>query len=244
MKNNQYRLGERSVSPVIGLVSVIAVVVIISATVGIYTTDIFDRIDGPTPRGAFSFSEAICGGVEVTYTHGQGIDRDRLYFTGAATEHTQPGSITEWTGNEISAGDSAIIGVEAGETLRINWRDKEGDSGAVLSEYNVPDNIELKGSASISNLDAATALDDWIAASVSFDGVNTVFVVTNANGGGEATTTLNSPGDYSFSYDGAQKPGTIKIDVSGQTGPNVKTPYSMTIYKSSERNCKFSSASS
>ncbi|WP_435186953.1 type IV pilin [Halobellus sp. EA9] len=236
---------ERSVSTVIAVVLMIAIVVIISTTVAVYTTDIANSVDNPAPRGAFSFSEATCGGVKVTYTGGESIRGERLYFTGAATEYTQPGSITEWTGDEISAGDSVTIGVEAGETLRVNWQDREGDSGAVLSEYDVPDNIEPKGSASISNLDAATAGNDWIAASVSFSGVNNVFVVTNTDGnGGEATTTLDSPGDYSFSYDGAKKSGTTKIDVSGQTGANVETPYSVTIYKSSERNCKLSSASS
>jgi hypothetical protein len=247
MKNgwlSSWREG-RGASPVISVILIVAVTVIIASTVAVFALGVGNKVDDSAPEGSFSFSEADCGGIEVTYTAGDTFDGSRLYFTGAATEYNKPGSIKGWKGSEITASDSVVVGVKPGETLRVSWQDEESDDTAIVSKYDVPDDTDRKGSASISNLDAATGGDDWIAASVSFSNVNSVFVVTDTDGdGGEATATLNSPGDYSFSYDGAKKSGTTKIDVSSQTGPNVETPYSVTIYSSSNRNCQLASASS
>ena len=237
----------RGVSPVIGVILMVAVTVIISSTVSVFVLGIGDDINNSTPQGSFSFSEGCSGGIKVTYTAGDTLDGNRLYFTGSATEYNKPGSIEGWKGSEITGGDSVVVDVEPGETLRLDWQDEESGDTATVSKYDVPDDTDRKGSVSISDLDAATAKQDWIAADISFSNVNSVFVVTDTDGnGGEATVELNNPVDdtYSFSYDGNHKSGAKEIDVSSQTGANVETPYSLKIYSSSNRNCLLASASS
>lgn len=237
----------RGVSPVIGVILMVAVTVIISSTVSVFVLGIGDDINNSTPQGSFSFSEGCSGGIKVTYTAGDTLDGNRLYFTGSATEYNKPGSIEGWKGSEITAGDSVVVDVEPGETLRLDWQDEESDDTATVSKYDVPDDTDRKGSASISDFDAATGGKDWIAADISLDNVKEVFVVTDSpDDGGEATATLSSSGDYTFRYDKrtVSRPGTTVIDVSGQTGSNVETPYSMKIYSSSNRNCLLASASS
>lgn len=212
MKNNQSRLGERSTSPVIGVVLMVAVVVITSATVGTYTTDIADRIDGPAPIGAFSFSEATCGGIEVTYTAGQSIEGDRLYFGGAAEEYTTPGSIPGWNTTSVGGGDSVSVSATPGEELTLHWQADGGDSTTVISQYDVPSDVavprvtvkitsvnipyqEVKFSvSSLHNVDGpvrVTVFDDGVAdTTVTIPGSPGEFAVKNRDLGFDGDSTI------------------------------------------------------
>jgi len=145
---------DRAVSPVIGIILMVAITVILAAVIGSFVLGLGDSVQS-APQATFDYetSENASGAVEnITITHqgGDSIDTARLQATGAVANGSAP---VEFQGNisgddsELTAGEEIVIGTdgdagnvigEEGDTVRIVFTAEGGGSSNIISTFTLP----------------------------------------------------------------------------------------------------------
>ncbi|WP_276275855.1 type IV pilin N-terminal domain-containing protein [Haloarcula regularis] len=232
-----------AVSSVISVVLMVAIVVILGAVVSVFALGIGESVDSTVPSANFEFEYESSGGeVTVTHSNGDSLSGSQVRFAGAATEQTSFGG-TDWGTGEISAGDSATVKVDRGETLRVVWQADDGSGQtATLGEYEVPDeglihsisgiitggDIQPDGngltvdvSSDIEQLQGGSA-----EARIFTDG--TLYTTTTISGSGEQTLLSSSQTLYNTDYEVRAYETSNYNNEVGRFGPD-KEPSSATI---------------
>ena len=144
---------DRGVSPVIGVVLMVAITVILAAVIGSFVLDLGDSVQS-APQATFDYeaNETNAGTInQITITHegGDTIDSARLEATGAVNASGNPvqfqGNISG-TNNEMTAGEEMVIGTngngsvagDEGDTVRIVFTAEGGGSSNVISTFELP----------------------------------------------------------------------------------------------------------
>lgn len=183
---------ERGVSPVIGVIMMAAIAVILGSIVSVYGLGIAEGLSSPAPSANFEFEVLDDGDVQATHAGGETLNGGQLRFAGAAHEKTSFGGITEWSGSDVRAGDSATVNVKGGQTLRLIWQSPERDRTATLAEYDVPDDVDPI--ASIGSIEAKADESTVEVKNITFSRVSdgTVSVVVSKRIGIRANTDTDS----------------------------------------------------
>lgn len=136
-----HRRKRRAVTPVIGIILIVAITVIIGGVVGSFAFDFGS--DGnlqpaPTTEIDFDYS-AETEVVEVTHLGGDTFQQNNIRFAGAANNGTNF-SDSQFRSEKVQVTDTANVDVIAnqGEVLKVIWQSNEGGSIHVVSEYEVP----------------------------------------------------------------------------------------------------------
>lgn len=142
-----------AVSPVIGVILMVAITVILAAVIGAFVLNIGGNQE-TAPQNQFSF-EYNSTGENVTVSHGGGgsLDASQLDF-GSAWENTSTdanaGSEECYISTEsgLSAGqtivnstngmDMCTHGADSGETLTLTWTSSSGENSQIVAESTVP----------------------------------------------------------------------------------------------------------
>lgn len=146
---------DRGVSPVIGVILMVAITVILAAVIGSFVLDLGDSVQS-APQATFNYetSEAANGTItNITVTHegGDSIDTARLQATGAVADGSAPvlfrGNISG-DDSELTAGEEIVIGTgsngagnvtgEEGDTVRIVFTAEGGGSSNIISTFTLP----------------------------------------------------------------------------------------------------------
>ncbi|MXR41007.1 type IV pilin [Halobaculum sp. WSA2] len=128
---------DRAVSPVIGVILMVAITVILAAVIGSFVLGLGNSVQQTAPNANFQFEFGQDGAgndvVNVTHTGGDTIPANER-----VSLNTSVGS-TAFSGGEMSAGDS-ITGVQysSGETVRVLWVSQNGDTSQALAEETAP----------------------------------------------------------------------------------------------------------
>jgi len=122
---NSTRTGEsRGVSPVIATVLVVAIVVIISASIAAVTLGYTDQLSDPAPTTAFEFDYE--DGWEITHTQGESINADALQIRIDDPDGVAD-NVTDWPGTgTVSAGTSVKVDASdttGNEDVSVIWED-------------------------------------------------------------------------------------------------------------------------
>jgi flagellin-like protein len=126
-----------AVSPVIGVILMVAITVILAAVIGTFVLGLGDQVSNTAPQASFSFDY---DGSDLTITHDGG---DRL--DAANIEITGDGATTSWdaaggTSTEFGAGASVTINaVSSTSTIRVTWQSPNGGDTATLGKWDGPD---------------------------------------------------------------------------------------------------------
>jgi flagellin-like protein len=150
MKLKQLLTDDRAVSPVIGVILMVAITVILAAVIGTFVLGLGQQVQQTTPQASFTFDYASSGHGNVTVTHEGGAtfkseNTANLYvqFNGTNTDNR-----TSW-GLPVSAGDSFKIGdtasgidtsgndMTSGDTVRVVW-EGSGDQTSTVGKYTIP----------------------------------------------------------------------------------------------------------
>ena len=130
---------EDAVSPVIGVILMVAITVILAAVIATFVLGLGEQISatGPTASFDFEYDEDAGGGtgdLTVTHTSGNTIEAQNLYLRGD-TDHG------DWSGSysKVSAGDSKTISVSSSETIRVVWESDGGSQTSTLEKWSGPD---------------------------------------------------------------------------------------------------------
>jgi len=131
---------EKAVSPVIGVILMVAITVILAAVIGAFVLNLGQGLQQTAPQASFSFDYNGSTNVTITHQSGDSIDAARLTTSGL-----ENGSVA-WDGHNdlsgtVSAGTSAEFNNTAdwaGETVRVVWVSPDGSNSATLSQSTAP----------------------------------------------------------------------------------------------------------
>ena len=152
MQLKQLIADDDAVSPVIGVILMVAITVILAAVIGTFVLGLGENIndDAPNTTWETSYEESspsdFCNPdgtsddntLEITHQSGQTIDADRLTISEDGSDRK------DWDtdcggSSDVGVGDTATVDVGSGDTVRLIWTAEGGGSEATLTTWNGPD---------------------------------------------------------------------------------------------------------
>jgi len=145
---------DRAVSPVIGVILMVAITVILAAVIGTFVLGLGDQVQSTTPQAQFGFETANLGdgaagndSVTITHESGDSIDSNDLeivigsetVFNDGSDSAPTDATIDSSFGDTVSAGSTFTISEDAdvwnGETtVRVIYDSPDSDSSSTLAK--------------------------------------------------------------------------------------------------------------
>ena len=151
------RLGELfadddAVSPVIGVILMVAITVILAAVIGTFVLSLGTDLQNNPPSAQLTFNENSTGALEMTHDGGESVNVRRMNVTTDNSSvdfaddsvsnvcQTIGSDDLNWTDDdtELSAGDTCTLPADRlddGDTIRIVWESDNGGNSATLADY-------------------------------------------------------------------------------------------------------------
>jgi len=146
---------DRAVSPVIGVILMVAITVILAAVIGTFVLGLGDQVQSTTPQASFGFDTADSKSeVSITHETGDTIDAANLQVSAQTNFGPKGGTIAgnssmSWvdaggSSGDVSAGSGVTIDAGgndfAGDTIRVIFNNPDSDSSSTLGKFEVPSN--------------------------------------------------------------------------------------------------------
>ena len=141
---------ERAVSPVIGVILMVAITVILAAVIGTFVLGLGDQVQQTSPNAQWNWEvDSANDELNVTHEGGDSVTATNLKVTGdttstgtACSKESPSGSGTpsyNWTSSDISAGDTCIVSdtISTDDEFRLIWTAEGGGSSSTLTTYTV-----------------------------------------------------------------------------------------------------------
>jgi flagellin-like protein len=142
-----------AVSPVIGVILMVAITVILAAVIATFVLGLGDQVSNTAPQASFSFDwdgQSGGGGAELTIQHSGGdtIQANRLYVRGDKGTGGGESTGDTWDSyssgmnsgtSQVSAGKRATINVGHDAEIDIVWESTSGQDSATLGNWAGPD---------------------------------------------------------------------------------------------------------
>ncbi len=133
MKSYTLVTNQRAVSPVIGVILMVAITVILAAVIGAFVLGLGDQVSSSAPQASFEFSYNSDGNVTITHAGGTTLDGNQLSISGIADT-----SLFE-TDRSYRSGDALVSNAETdGDRVRVIWNNPSGGSSNVIGSSRVP----------------------------------------------------------------------------------------------------------
>ena len=141
-----------AVSPVIGVILMVAITVILAAVIGTFVLGLGDQVQTTAPNAQFSFEydSAEAGNLTVTHEGGDGIASNEVYLTGDVNDNGSWVDTDPSYADTLRAGDEALVAGpdyssnynwttsdETGEgaEVRVVWQDSDSDQSSTLRTW-------------------------------------------------------------------------------------------------------------
>jgi len=142
------------VSPVIGVILMVAITVILAAVIGTFVLGLGEQVQDTSPNAQFTteFSEGNSGSndcdpfdasgntnglLTVTHTSGQTVPGERLSFS--ANGSTDPVWNDQCSGaDQVSSGDSLDVAAATDGEIRLIWEAEDGGQSDILASWEGP----------------------------------------------------------------------------------------------------------
>ncbi|SHH32117.1 type IV pilin [Halobaculum gomorrense] len=121
---------DRAVSPVIGVILMVAITVILAAVIGSFVLGLGNSVQQTAPSANFQF-DFESGNVTATHTGGDSIPGDQLNITDGTNSEAFPQT-------SVTAGDTSDKLTYTGDTVRVIWTSENGDTSQTLAEESTP----------------------------------------------------------------------------------------------------------
>ena len=148
---------DRAVSPVIGVILMVAITVILAAVIGTFVLGLGDSIGENAPSASYDWDQSGSGGdtseLLLTHVSGQTLDANRLSATAGDASFNSAFFVDNWAGadEQVTSGETVdfISGVDGEyddgsstavtdeDTVRVVWTASGGGSSSTLTTYNV-----------------------------------------------------------------------------------------------------------
>lgn len=144
-----------AVSPVIGVILMVAITVILAAVIGTFVLGLGDQVQNTSPSASFSFDftegtggsgcglqqgTATNGVLDVTHDGGDKIDTTQATLE-IVDDSGNSGSWSACGGpdSKVSAGDTASPAIDSDDVIRVTWTGSGGGKSATLGKWSGPD---------------------------------------------------------------------------------------------------------
>jgi flagellin-like protein len=136
----------RAVSPVIGVILMVAITVILAAVIGTFVLGLGDQVQQTSPNAQWNW-EGDGNEFSITHEGGDSVNAERLSLSGAVSidDVTQDSGTLNTAGtngfpDDVSAGDSLTVpsGNAASGEVRLVWTAEGGGQSSTLTTYDVP----------------------------------------------------------------------------------------------------------
>ncbi|WP_318568252.1 type IV pilin N-terminal domain-containing protein [Salinigranum marinum] len=148
MNFKQLLTEDRAVSPVIGVILMVAITVILAAVIGTFVLGLGDQVSESAPQAQFTFNlDSSTDQLTITHDGGDAISSDNINITGGGNDVRWDNSQGITTAYDVSAGNSTVLNdgtvagggtedaVTAGETIRIVWSSPNSDKTATVGQF-------------------------------------------------------------------------------------------------------------
>ena len=142
MRLKEFFTDDDAVSPVIGVILMVAITVILAAVIGTFVLNLGQGINQSSPQASFAFDYNTDGdNMTITHESGDSVEADQLNTTGHSN------GPEAWTNtSEVSDGETVSAGTSAtfdntnwnGQTIRVVWSSQNGETSATLSQSTAP----------------------------------------------------------------------------------------------------------
>ena len=122
---------DSAVSPVIGVILMVAITVILAAVIATFVLGLGDQVSDTAPQASFDFDYNSTGNyMNITHTGGASIPASQLNVS-------YDGNSDGWgSGYDVTAGNSTGVSpVYDNSTVRVIWTNQEGTNSATLREW-------------------------------------------------------------------------------------------------------------
>jgi len=152
MDLKQLRYDDDAVSPVIGVILMVAITVILAAVIASFVLGLGDQAGSAAPQATFEFeysetspsgNTGLEGGggtvadLTIRHTGGDAVDGAQLDIVDDDSGSTDQSGTT--IASEITAGDQATFQIDSEDTIRLVWNEPGSDSTSILATYEGPD---------------------------------------------------------------------------------------------------------
>jgi len=136
---------DEGVSPVIGVILMVAITVILAAVIAAFVLGLGDS-GTETPQASFDFDYdgSVDGNntaLTITVESGDTIDGSQLSVEGDGLDGISDTNI--FGDGDVTAGSSDTINADelntAGGTVNVVWESSSGDDSSILASFDVPD---------------------------------------------------------------------------------------------------------
>jgi len=121
MKLNNLFTDDEAVSPVIGVILMVAITVILAAVIGAFVLGIGGSQE-TAPQASFQWGS---GGSTVIHAGGDALEHNNL--------GTSAGSLDGGTDSTYTAGDTVVSGI-SGDSVTITWESPSSDTTNIIGE--------------------------------------------------------------------------------------------------------------
>ena len=148
MKLKKLLTDDDAVSPVIGVILMVAITVILAAVIGTFVLGLGQNVQSTAPQASFSFDQDGNNDVTVTHDGGDTIAHSNIEVkvNGNTAYDGDTDGFWDNTNGEVSAGDSKTITTHQGDddtslnsddTIRVIWTSDSGENSQTLATYTV-----------------------------------------------------------------------------------------------------------
>jgi flagellin-like protein len=162
MNLKQFFDDEDAVSPVIGVILMVAITVILAAVIATFVLGLGEQVSQTSPNTSFSFdyeevqsneddswnetAQSSNGDAILTITHSGGPNIDATQLGVAGSEVHSSSKTYDATSqdpqysasDEISAGDSVEYAIKNDDRISVTWENEEGTESATLQNFIAP----------------------------------------------------------------------------------------------------------
>jgi len=139
-----------AVSPVIGVILMVAITVILAAVIASFVLGLGDSADEVQPNTSFTFDydsyNDSYGNLSITLSDGEALASEEVFFRGEGLDDCSGSGLDSCSvGNSIgsgdtwSAGQSVSLNVSSDYTVNVVWESVDTDDSSRLQTDNGPD---------------------------------------------------------------------------------------------------------
>jgi flagellin-like protein len=137
---------DRAVSPVIGVILMVAITVILAAVIGTFVLGLGDQVSESAPQAQFSFDFQNENNATIVHDGGDSIESDTLSVSvGGTTAYNgsaivngfdEAGSSDGWTGTVNAGSTLKLVNStgQAGDDVRVIWASSNSDKTATIGQ--------------------------------------------------------------------------------------------------------------
>ena len=157
MELNHLFMDDEAVSPVIGVILMVAITVILAAVIGTFVLGLGEEAVDYAPQASFTFdfeegtvtatscnvSSAGDGTLDVTHDGGDELRDRRLNLTddegnSVGWNTSAAGGLCSGTGESVGSGDTTHLIVDDDDVVRVVWTSESGGNSATLGKFTGP----------------------------------------------------------------------------------------------------------